>query len=113
VTVAGWLVPPAPVHVREKLVSPVSAPVFCEPLVANAPLQPPDAEHVVAPVEDHVSSLLPPAVTLVGEAVIEALGTGDAALPPPFPTPPPQDASAAAAPARRRQRIDRNIPSRS
>jgi len=48
----------------------------CEPLVALAPLHPPDAVQVVALVEDQVSKVLPPLVTEVGEAVIVTVGEG-------------------------------------
>jgi hypothetical protein len=40
--------PPAPVHVSEKVALAVSEPVDCEPLVALEPDQAPEAEHEVA-----------------------------------------------------------------
>jgi hypothetical protein len=45
------------------------------PLLATAPLQPPEAVHAVALVELHVSVEVPPAATLVGFAVKVAVGT--------------------------------------
>jgi hypothetical protein len=52
------------------------APVDCEPLVATAPDQPPDAAQDVALVEDQVRVELPPLATLVGLALSETLGVG-------------------------------------
>ncbi|HWS68681.1 MAG TPA: hypothetical protein VN325_38420 [Steroidobacteraceae bacterium] len=46
------------------------------PLVANAPLQPPEAVHDVALVELQVSVEAPPLATLVGFAVNVAVGAG-------------------------------------
>ena len=68
VTVERALAPPAPVQVIEYAVGTVSAPVLCEPLVALVPLQPPEAVHEVALVEDQVSAVVPPEATDVGEA---------------------------------------------
>jgi len=75
VTVAGLLVPPAPVHVRTKVASAPSAPVLRLPLVAKVPLQLPDAVHDVALVEDHVSVVEPPASIVVLDASSDALGS--------------------------------------
>ena len=60
------------------------------PLLANAPLQPPEAVHEVAFVELHVSVEDPPLATVGGTAVKVAVGTIDteavaAALVPPGP----------------------------
>ena len=44
------------------------------PLLANAPLQPPEAVHDVALVELHVSVEAPPLATVVGIAVNVAVG---------------------------------------
>jgi hypothetical protein len=75
VTVADWLAePPSPVHVNSYSVVLVSAPVDQVPLVATAPVQPPDAVHAVAAVEDHVIVALPPLATVVGAAVIVTVG---------------------------------------
>jgi hypothetical protein len=60
--------------------------VLCVPLVAFAPLQPPEAVHEVAFVELHVSVEAPPLVTVVGFAVsvTVAAGTIVLLLPPPL-----------------------------
>jgi hypothetical protein len=50
------------------------APVDFEPAVATEPLQPPDAVHAVALVDDHVKVELPPLDTLVGLALMVTLG---------------------------------------
>ncbi len=50
-TLAGALAPPAPVHVRVKIVAVVSGVDARLPLVANGPLQPPPAVQAVALVE--------------------------------------------------------------
>jgi hypothetical protein len=52
------------------------APVDLEPAVASVPVQPPDAVQAVALVEDQVRVELPPLATLVGLALIVALGVG-------------------------------------
>jgi hypothetical protein len=93
VTEAGALVPPAPLQVTVKLAVPVSAPVLWVPLAASVPLQAPDAAQEVAWLEDQVSSLAAPGLTVVSEALMDAVGTdgGELALPP------PQEASSAAA----------------
>jgi hypothetical protein len=54
----------------------LSAAVDTVPLVGSAPLQPPEAVHAVALVELHVSIAVPPDVTLVGLAVMVAVGAG-------------------------------------
>ena len=53
-----------------------NAPVFCVPAVALLPLQPPDAVHDVAFVELHVKVLLPPLLTVVGDADNVTVGAG-------------------------------------
>ena len=58
----------------------VSAPVLFVPLLASAPLQPPDAVQAVAFVELHVSVEVVPLARLVGEAANVAVGTGFAAV---------------------------------
>ena len=50
----GALVPPAPVHVKVKVVAVVRAVVVNVPAVALAPVQPPLAVQEVALVLDHV-----------------------------------------------------------
>jgi hypothetical protein len=94
VTVAGLLVPPAPVHVRTNVASSPSAPVLRLPLAAKVPLQLPDAAHDVAWVEDQVSVVEPPASIVVLDASSDAVGSaggdgggsdGDGEDPPPQP----------------------------
>jgi len=46
------------------------------PLVASAPLQPPDAVHESAFAEFHVNVELPPTATATGVAARVAVGTG-------------------------------------
>jgi hypothetical protein len=75
VTVAGLLVPPAPVHVRTNVASSPSAPVLRLPLAAKAPLQLPEAVHDVALVEDHFSVVEPPASIVVLDASSDAVGS--------------------------------------
>jgi hypothetical protein len=53
--------------------------VAFEPAVASEPVQPPDAVHAVALVEDQVSIELPPLATLVGLALKETLGAVEGA----------------------------------
>jgi len=82
--------PPAPVQVRVNFVVAVSAGVVCEPAVASAPLQPPEAVQAVALVEDQVSADVAPLLTVAGFAVRVTAGAGEvtdtvadcAALPP-------------------------------
>ena len=54
----------------------VNDPVSSEPEVAFDPLQLPDAVHAVALVELHVSVLLPPLLTDIGEAESDTVGAG-------------------------------------
>ena len=54
----------------------LSAPVDCDPLVARAPDQPPDAAQLVALVEDHDKVALDPLEMLVGLALSERVGAG-------------------------------------
>jgi len=63
------------VQVREKRVPADNAPVLPVPLVAFEPVHPPDATQVAALVEDQVIVEEPPAVTLVGFAETETVGT--------------------------------------
>jgi hypothetical protein len=78
VTVAVALpVPPSPLQLNvNELFAAVRAPVLAEPLVARPPDQAPEAVQLVAFVDDHVSELLPPLLTLVGLAVKATVGTG-------------------------------------
>lgn len=100
VTVAGALVPPAPLHMTVKLPLPDMAPVLWVPLVASVPLHAPEAAHDVALLEDQVRSLDAPGLTVVGEALMDAVGTGAGELEL-LPPPPPQEASSATAPTSR------------
>ena len=68
--------PPAPVQVRVKDWSLVRFPVEAEPLVASAPLQPPEAVQEVAFVEDQVRVALSPLVTVLGLAESVTVGSG-------------------------------------
>jgi len=84
--------PPAPVHVSVYLVVAVSAAVLCEPLAASEPLQPPEAAHEVAFVEDQVKVEAAPLATVLGLAPKVTVGTGvvtvtvaDCAALPPLP----------------------------
>ena len=90
VAVAAALVPPGPLQAKEYVVLEVRTPVPLVPLLANAPLQPPEAVHDIALVEVHVSVEDPPLATVGGTAVKVAVGTIDteavaAALVPPGP----------------------------
>jgi hypothetical protein len=68
--------PPAPVQVRVNLVVAVRAAVVCEPAVASAPLQPPEALQAVALVDDQVSADVAPLLTVAGFAVRVTAGAG-------------------------------------
>ena len=85
VTEAAGLVPEEPVQVKENVVSLVRATVLLEPLVSRAPLHPPEAVHEVASVDVQVSVAVSPLTTLVGAAVMEAVGTGVIAVGPTVP----------------------------
>ena len=54
-----------------------SAPVDHVPLVATAPLQPPDAVQAVAFAEVHVNVDIPPLATVVGDAASVTVGAGE------------------------------------
>jgi hypothetical protein len=75
-TLAGWLVPPAPLQVIVKLAFADNAPLLCEPLVASVPLQSPAAVHALALAEFQVSVEAPPAATAPGLAVSCTVGNG-------------------------------------
>ena len=84
--------PPVPVHVSVYLVVAVRAAVFCEPLVASEPLQPPDAAQVAALLEDQVKVEAAPLATVLGLALSVTVGAGvvtvtvaDCAALPPLP----------------------------
>lgn len=83
--------PPVPVHVSVYLAVAVSAGVFCEPLAASEPLQPPEAAQEFALAEDQVKVEAAPLATVLGLAVNVTVGAAVvtvtvadcAALPPP------------------------------
>lgn len=54
----------------------LSGPVLVVPLVANGPVQAPEAEQLVALVEDQVRVAAPPGATLLGVAVSATVGAG-------------------------------------
>jgi hypothetical protein len=66
----------------------VSPPVLTDPLVACAPLHPPEAVQPVALLELQVKTALPSALTVDSDALRLAVGAGSGAL-----SPPPQAAS--------------------
>jgi hypothetical protein len=69
-------VPPAPLQLKVNFVVALSAAVTCEPVVAWVPLQPPEALHEVALVEDHVNVEVAPLFTVVGFAAKVTAGAG-------------------------------------
>jgi hypothetical protein len=73
-TVAAALVPPGPVHVKEKVALADNAPVLCVPLTPSVPLHPPEALHEVAFAELHVSIADSPALIVVFDGVNDAVG---------------------------------------
>jgi hypothetical protein len=79
--------PPGPEQSSVKLELAPSAPVASLPLVAFAPVQPPEAVQLVASVELQVNVDEPPVATVPGAAVSVAVGAG---LPPPPAEPPPE-----------------------
>jgi hypothetical protein len=68
--------PPAPVHCRVNVVLAVMLLMVALPEVFRLPLQPPEAVHEFALVDDQVSWLLPPLCTLVGLAFSVTVGAG-------------------------------------
>lgn len=68
--------PPAPVHVNTYLAVALSGPVDCEPLVANDPLQAPEAVHEVVFADFHASTADCPWVTAAGLGDKETVGLG-------------------------------------
>jgi hypothetical protein len=94
VAVATLLVPPSPTQVKEYAVVAVSDPVLRLPLVASAPLQPPEPVHEVASVELHVNIVDPPLLTVSCAALTDAVGRVNELTPTP-----PQAASSRDAPA--------------
>jgi hypothetical protein len=84
--------PPNPVHVSLNVDVAVNALVVALPESAFEPDQPPDAEQLVALVDDHVSFDVPPEETDVGDADSVTVGAGptvtvrEAVFEPPAPT---------------------------
>ena len=66
--------PPAPVHVSVYLEVAVNVAVFCEPLGASEPPQPPEAVQEVALLEDHVNIEVAPLATVLGLALNVTVG---------------------------------------
>jgi hypothetical protein len=84
--------PPVPVHVSVYLAVAASAAVFCEPLAASEPLQPPVAAQEVALAEVQVKVDAAPLATVLGLALRLTVGAGvvtvtvvDCAALPPLP----------------------------
>jgi hypothetical protein len=75
VAVTILLVPAGPLQVREYEVVCATGPVLMVPLVASAPLQPPEAVHAEALLELQVSVAALPEATAVGLAASVAIGT--------------------------------------
>jgi hypothetical protein len=102
---AAGVVPLAPEQVNVNVLVALNAALTTLPPVDCAPLHAPDAVHAVALLEDQVSVVVPPVVTLVGLALSETVGedaggvdaggvdTGGALEEPPEFPPPPQAAS--------------------
>jgi hypothetical protein len=72
--------PPVPLQLSVNVVALDSAAVLSLPAVAFVPVHPPEAVHDVAFVEVHVSVLVPPLATEVGDADNETVGAGVAAV---------------------------------
>jgi len=75
--VTDWAaLPPGPVQVSVNCVALVRFGVLCEPLVASAPLQPPEAAQEAAFVDDQVSVDAAPLLTVLGFPVSVTVGAG-------------------------------------
>jgi hypothetical protein len=81
-------------------------PVLCEPLKDLAPLQPPDAVQDVAFDELHARFEAAPLLTLLCEALIDAVGGGSEGDEPP----PLQDVSSSSHAAMAKPRIENVMP---
>ncbi len=68
--------PPAPLQLKVNLVVALRAAVACDPVVASAPLQPPEALQEVAFVDDQVNVEVAPLFTVVGFALKVTAGAG-------------------------------------
>ena len=69
-----FVVPPRPAQLKVYVCDVCNGPSDCEPLVACRPFQPPEALHFSAALDDHDSTVDPPADTLVGLTAIEMIG---------------------------------------
>jgi hypothetical protein len=77
VTVADWEAdPPVPVQVKVNFAVAVSAGVVAVPVLALAPVQPPEAVQDVASVDDQVRAAVAPLLTVVGLADKVTVGAG-------------------------------------
>jgi hypothetical protein len=76
VAATGAVMPPGPEQVSEYAVVAVRGPVLWLPLVASAPLQPPEAAHETALTELHERTAVPPDAIAVGTAESIADGGG-------------------------------------
>jgi len=68
--------PPLPAQDSVKFVDALNGTVVCEPLVAFAPVQPPDAVHVAALLAAHDRTDVAPALMVVGFADRVTVGAG-------------------------------------
>jgi hypothetical protein len=66
--------PPAPVQVSVNFCVALSAALFCAPLVASEPLQPPEAVQEVASLEVQFNVDVPPLATVLGLALSDTIG---------------------------------------
>jgi hypothetical protein len=73
---ASLTLPLAPLQARPKVVVAESGPTELAPDVLREPLQPPDAEQVLASEEDQLRVTLSPSSTVVLEALSERVGGG-------------------------------------
>ncbi|MCC7198693.1 MAG: hypothetical protein IT483_04205 [Gammaproteobacteria bacterium] len=91
VTLCEAVAPAELLQVSVKVVLAVSAGEDSVPEVARDPVQPPEAVHEAALVDDHVRAVEAPEDTVVGLAERETVGAGVGVVPP-SPPPPPQAA---------------------
>lgn len=70
-------VPPTPLQLSVKAVALLIPAIASVPLMPRVPVQPPEATQLVASVDDQVSVVPPPLVTLLGVAVSVTVGAGE------------------------------------
>jgi len=87
------IVPPGPVQVRVNVVVEAIGPLDWLPLVAFAPVQPPEAVQLAAFAVDHCRVDAFPAATVVGLAINDSFGVGATATAALVETVPPAPAS--------------------